>query len=424
MELRSMFRSLFGREDNTPDMIGSSSTQFKMLDGWDNYFHSAPADLYDDATIRTCLDTIARNAAKMQIHHIREDTSGQIVRCNDSLDKLINTRPNQYMSRYDFLYKIVSMLYMDNNVFIQIQQDSQGNITALNPLSYDSSELREYQGELYIRFQFASGRATIPYGQLLHLRRHYNGHDILGSPNENPLKNPIGILNSVKQAMESAVKNCMKLRYVIKVQDIMDDADKRAYAKEFNTDFTDVKNGTGTAVLDQGADMQQLNTDIKLADDSQMEFARADIYRYFGLSEAMVAGSPTPEEYSAFVSNVLAPLCDQIESEFSTKIFTATELSYGNKIQCTIDRMEYQSLQNKIDMIAKAQPTGALTVNEVRHILGFDPIENGDVVQVSLNNVQLAQQAAYQGAKAGLPAQTKQPIQPAQQNEEDEEDEQ
>ena len=222
MEFRSMFKSLFGREENTPDVVGAASTRYKMIDSWDNYFFRTPDNLYDDATVRTCLDTIARNAAKMQLHHIRVDNSGQIVRCTDSLEKLLTTRPSQYMNSYDFLYKIISMLYTDNNVFIQIQTDLNGNIVALNPLSYQSSEFREYQGELYVKFQFSQGKATIPYSQLIHLRRHYNGHDLLGSPNENALKSPVGILNSVKQALESAVKNCMKLRYILKIQDITD----------------------------------------------------------------------------------------------------------------------------------------------------------------------------------------------------------
>lgn len=403
MELRSMFKGIFGRDDSAPDPIGNISTRFKMLDSWENYFYKAPKNLYDDATVRTCLDTVARNAAKMQLHHIRTDSNGQIVRCADSLDKLLNTRPNIYMSSYDFLYKVVSMLYMDNNVFIEIQQDSQGNIIAFNPLSFQSSELREYQGNLYVKFQFGNGRATIPYNQLIHLRRHYNGHDLLGSPNENALLSPLTILNSVKQALESAVKNCMKLRYVIKAQDIMDKEDKKAYAKEFNEEFTSVANGTGTAVMDQGADLQQLTSDIKLADHEQMNFARDDLYRYYGVSEAIIRGNPTTADYNAFFETTLAPLAAQIEAEFTTKIFTSTELGYGNRIQCTIDKMEYQSLQDKVALISKLVPVSVLTPNEARHIIGFDPVEGGDKMQVTLNNVQLAQQAAYQAAKAGLP---------------------
>lgn len=401
MEIRSMFRKWFGRDEADPDNIGTASRQYKLIDCWDNYFHRVPENLYDDITVRTCLDTLARNAAKMELHHIRADNNGQVVRCSDALEKLLTTRPNTLMNRYDFMYKLISMLYTDNNVFIYIQQDSAGNIIALNPLSYRNSELREYQGEMYVRFQFANGRTTIPYAQLIHLRRHYNEHDVFGAPNSNALLEPLGILNSLKQALRGAVKNCMKLRYVIKIDDILDKEDKKAYSEEFNKDFTSVEAGTGTAIMDQGADLKQLTTDIKLADNDQMGFAREDIYHFFGISEAMVKGNPTPEEYNAFYETTLAPLAVQLESEFSTKIFTSTELGYGNKIQCTMDRMEYQSLQDKAALISKIQPAGVLTVNEIRHIIGLDPMEGGDVVQVSLNNVQLAQQVDYQAAKAG-----------------------
>ena len=408
-EFRSMFSNIFHKQDNADgsenndDTTGRITTQFKMLGSYDNYFSRNPDSLYDDATIRTCIDTIARSAAKFQLHHIRTDSHGNITRCNDSLDKLLTTRPNPYMSQYDFLYKLVAMLYTDNNVYVYIDSDSSGNIIGLYPLGYQEAELREYAGRTYVRFQFLRNQMTVPYDQLIHLRRHYNGHDIFGQPNTPALTNPLNILNSVKQALESAVKNCMKLRYVIKLQDIMDEDDKVAHKQQFDNDFRSVQNGTGTAVIDAGADFQQLNSDIKLADHEQMNFVRDDLFHYFGISGSVVNGNPTAADMEAFVSLTLAPLAAQLEQEFTTKIFTNTELGYGNKIQITIDRVEFQTLDTKITMVSKLIPAGVLTVNECRHLLGYDPMEdeNCDKLQITLNNVQLEDQSDYQLGKVG-----------------------
>jgi HK97 family phage portal protein len=236
----------------------------------------------------------------------------------------------------------------------------------------------------------------VPYADLIHLRRHYNRGDIFGESNERPLKSPLNILNTVKQALENAVKNCTKLRGYLKFVGTVRDEDKKAAVDDFNNKFTNTKSATGIAAIDSRAEYHQLTSDIQTADHGQMSFAREDIYRYFGLSEKIITSLYSEEEWTAFYESVIEPLAIQLSQEFTAKLFTEREKGYGNEVVFLTNRLEYASLKSKTAMIQVLQQTGILTINEAREIFGYNALPDGDKRLVSLNYVDSNKQNKYQ----------------------------
>lgn len=396
INFRSMFSNVFGKPDHSTDLV---TQQIKLLNSYDNYFVPYDGNSYDDATVRTCIDAIARNAAKLRPAHIRRQNN-KVINAASSLDSLLSTRPNEYMSSYDFLYKLVTQLYSYNNAFAYVKTDGSGNVLGIYPINYNSLELREYQQELYCRFTFGqSGQITVPYTSLIHLRRHFNRGDIFGESNEQPLQQPLNILNTLKQALENAVKNCTKLRGYLKLAGILKPDDQKNVLDDFTSKFISVNGvnaGSGIAILDSKTDYHELTSDIKTADNEQMSYCREDIYRYFGLSEKIITNSYTEEEWTAFYESVIEPIAIQLSQEFTAKIFSEREKGYGNEVVFQSNRLEYASLKSKTSMIQVLQQTGILTINEARAIFGFDAIPDGDKRLVSLNYVDSDKQNKYQ----------------------------
>lgn len=377
INFRSMFSAIFNKSENTPDQIPYS--QYRMLNSYDNYFCPFDGNAYDDATVRTCIDTIARNAAKLKPSHVRTQ-SGKSTPADSVLDSLLSIRPNEYMTTYDFIYRIVSQLYSYNNAFIYIKFGAAGNVLGLYPINYGDLQLVEYQKQLFCQFNFLqAGQITVPYTDLIHLRKHFNRADFFGESNQNPLRSPLSILNSVKQGLENLVKNSTKLRGWVSVNGNVRPEEIDATSKDFSDKFLSTSNGTGVAVLDKKYEYHQLTSDIQTADHTQMGFAREDIYRYFGLSESIITSTYTETEWTAFYQSVIEPLAVQMSQEFTSKIFTEREKGYGNEIKFTSNRLEYASTQSKVAMVQVLQQTGLLTKNEMRNIFGFGAIPDGDV---------------------------------------------
>ena len=394
----SIFSKIFGTDEVKAGQQGANYQFLRMLNGYENVFVPWTGKAYDDLTVRTCIDAISRHIAKMKPKHVRRAGDGSIVETNSTLDSLISSRPNEYMSTYDFLYKVASQYYSYNNAFVYIQTDNRGNITGLYPLDFDSIELKESGGIIFCKFNFlGTGTITVPYTDIIHLRRHFNRADFFGESNEKPLKQTLQILNTVKQALVNAVKNSAKLRGIIKYLQKLRPEDMEKQTKAFVDTFLNTeKSSGGVGAIDNSMEYQQLTTSIETADYGQMRFVRDDIYRYFGVSEGIIQSKYTENEFTAFYESVLEPFAVQCSLEFTSKIFTEREKGHGNEVEFLTNRLQYASLKSKIAMVQALQPTGNISTNEARELFGYAGVEGGDKRQVSLNFVDASKQNKYQ----------------------------
>lgn len=383
-EIRSQFTEIFGKKEATVNQ--SPGVAYKMLNSWNNYFTDAPKDLYLNPTVRTCIDTISKNFAKVEMHHKR---GTNIVK--DSLE-IILQRPNELMSSYDFLYKIISNLYMNGNAFIYIKTNNSGEIVGLYPLTALSYELREVKDELYVKFQFTDSTKTIPYRNLIHLRKYFCNNDVLGDSSDTTLYNELNILNSTEQALQNTVKNSSKIRGVITLNNVVRPDDRKRILEEFNEKFIQ----GDIAILDQSANFTAINATENTVEYEKMRYMRNAIYSYFGLNEDIINSNFNSATWNAFYESVLEPLAVQFSEEFTDKIFTDNERKRGHKITITVNRLEYESFDSKVDMAQQLLAAGVLTINEVRNVFGFEPIPDGDERQVSLNYVNSNDQTEYQ----------------------------
>jgi len=395
-----MFKSIFNVEDFQGNAADKPYTMFRQLNNSDNVFIPWDGNSYDDATVRTCIGTIAKHAAKLKPKHIRRQ-NGKIIETDSVIDSLLSTRPNEYMSTYDFIYKIVSQLALYNNAFVYIKSDSKGNIIGLYPLNYGDVELVELDSVLYCKFNFLSaGQMVIPYTDIIHIRDQFNREDFFGETNERPLKSPLNILNTVKQGLENAVKNCTKLRGILEVVGNLKPGDIEKINKNFVDSFLDTSQSTGIATIDQKSAFHQLTSDIQTADHSQMEFIRDDVYRYFGLNEAIIKGNYTEDQWAAFYESIIEPIAIKLSLEFTSKLFTEREKGHGNEVIFTANRLQYASMKSKTTMVQALLPQGIITINEAREIFGFSAVDDGDKRQVSLNFVDSNKQNQYQLGQA------------------------
>lgn len=395
MNIRSMFKNIFGKDDYS-SQDNRQFTDFRLLNGMLNVFSPWDGNSYDDATVRTCVDAIAKHAGKLKPKHVRRQDK-KIIETNSALDSVLSARPNEYMNTYDFLYKIVSQLYSFNNAFIYVKTDPAGNVVGLYPLNYSDVALREYEDQMYCQFNFMlSGRITVPYTDIIHLRKHFNREDFYGESNEKPLRSPLNVLNIVKQALENAVRNCTKLRGYLRFMNNLNPKDIQEQTKRFVDQFLNVANASGIAAVDNKVEFNQLTSDIQTANAAQMNFAREDIYRYFGINDKIITGNYNEDEWNAFYESVLEPLAIQMSLEFTDKLFTEREKGYGNEVVFETNRLQYASMPSKVSMVSALLPQGILSINEAREIFGFAAVEDGDKRQVSLNFVAADKQNKYQ----------------------------
>src|SRR5690606_13324030 len=133
-----------------------------------------PRDPYASDVARTAIHTIASQAAKLRPIHIRRTPQG-IAEQNSQIARILQLEPNPYMNGYDFLYRVVTILLEQNNVFILPIWDEERNLVELYPIPKSAVTLHDVQGDRLVEFDFVGGKhAFVPHGDLIHLRRHYH----------------------------------------------------------------------------------------------------------------------------------------------------------------------------------------------------------------------------------------------------------
>ena len=373
MEFRNMFQNIFsGTKDESNN---ATMTNLKMLNSYENVFSEYRSPLYDDITVRTCINTIARHCSKLQPKHIRRQNN-QITPQDTQLDYLLSHRPNALMSTSEFLKKIVVKIYTYGNCFIYIQRDENGNIKSLTPLDYSQMTLKEIKGDVYCKFEFANGnKITVPYSDVIHIRGDFGNSEILGDSPVVALKEQLKLLDTCKKSLANTVKNASAMRGYLKYNTPIKEKDKEKAAEAFNT----IANQNGVGVLSEEAEYVDLARTPVSADNEQMLFVRDDVYRFFCINTAIIDGSYTYDQWQSFYESVIEPISIQLSLEFSHKIFTDRERGYGNEIIFGGNRLQYASLQSKVDMVYKLLPQSVITINDALEMLNMPPCDDPEL---------------------------------------------
>ena len=396
-EKRSLFDRIFGRQQSPTAvqslrMMNQYTPTFVMLN-----------DAYDSDVVRAAVDAIARNAAKLKPKHIRR-VEGGVNPMNSNIDYLLSVRPNPYMDSYSFMYKVVTQLYMQNNSYIFIDWADNGQARAFYPVNSHQVEFVEAQGQIFVKFMFLGGQqVTLPYQQIIHLRRFFYKNDLYGENSARALMPTLELIQTTNQGIVNAVKSSAALRGLLKFQAMLKPEDMKAQRDAFVTDYLDITNNGGVAATDSKAEYVPLNSDPKMVDAKQMELIEDKVYKYFNVNSAIVKSDYSEQQWNAFYESVIEPIAIQLSLEFTSKVFTDREQGWGNEIVFEANRLQYASNQTKIALVQTLMDRGLMSMNEAREIFNMAPIEDGDKRIVSLNYVDASIANQYQlgGASDG-----------------------
>jgi len=376
-------------------------TQFQELGTYKSYFGSFGSDIYASDDVRTAVRTLS------------EHTSKANPRCTDKrIERLLQLNPNKYMNGKDFLAKVRNILEIRNTAFVYIERDDANRVIGFYPVPYMSYEAVEYKNRLFIDFQFngmATNNLVIPWEDLAVLRKDYLKSDIGGEDNK-PLLGTLDVINTMDQGLENAVKSTANLRGILKsTKAMLSPEDIKKQKDQFVSDYMNLDNAGGIASLDATQDFRELNLKPTTASAEEQDAYRERVYRYFGVNERIIKSLYTESEYDAFYESRIEPVLVALSLEFTRKIFTDREISFGAEVWYESNRLQYASAKTKISMVALVD-RGLMTPNEYRQLFNMAPYEGGDEFVLRLdtaktgdssNNEPAEEEPAEEGAEDG-----------------------
>ena len=388
----SILDRLFRRERTRTktELINEPVSGFSMYGG----------DAYSNDIFREAVDAIARNAGKLKGSHVVTYAGERHETTDGRLNRLLQTRPNRYMSSYDFLYKLTTRLFLYNNAFAYIDRDERGNVRALYPITATHVDiLSDATGSLFCGFMLRDGReVTLPYDDIVHLRRFFNENEILGEDNT-AIASGIELAQTQNDGITSAIRAGASIRGILSFTQIMSPTKLKEEKDAFVKDYLELGNEGGVIATDQKMSYTPIDHKPVLLDADQAKEIKTKIYNYLGLTESIVNSSYTEDEYAAFYESTLEPIAIALSQEFTAKVFNDREQAFGNSIVFESGRLEFTSNKTKVSLIAQLAPYGLLTINQALEILNLPSVADGDKRLQALNMIDQSIATEYQLGK-------------------------
>ena len=374
MEWRSIFKNIFGNNSNTKQP--STSTEIEIIDGRKAVFTRYNGDFVNDPDVITCVDTIARNAAKMHPVHL-SDFAGKKRREQDKISNYVAKKPNELQNAYKFYYQVVSNLFFYNDSIIYVQRDENYKLTGLYPLDFSEGKFYEHQGKIWVKFKFGRKKERfVPYSDCIHLTR-FNDLDGLVGGSQRPLVKVLSFKHVLDEGIINAIKTTQSIRGILKsTKSILKPEDVKKMRDQFVKDFMDADNTTGIGGLDATTTFDPVELKPTVATAEQAKSIDNKILSYFGLNENIIQSKYNEDEWNAFYESVLEPIGIQMSLEFTDKIFTPTEKNYGHEIIFESNRLQYASNKTKIEILRYGG--NIFYVDELREVFNMAPLPDGE----------------------------------------------
>ena len=126
------------------------------------------------------------------------------------------------------------------------------------------------------------------------------------------------------------------------------------------------------------ADVKQIESVAQVVNPRQQEYIRESVYEYFGTNGKILTNTYTEDEWDAYYEGKIEPFAIQVSQVLSQMTFAPRELSSGNMILATTNRLQYASNATKLQVVTELFDRGFLTHNQGLEVFNLSPIDGGD----------------------------------------------
>lgn len=345
---------------------------FKTLNAYSPAFTTYAGGIYEMELTRAAIHSFASLCSKL-----KPEVQGSSYK---NLEKTLQFKPNPFMDTSKFIYRIATILSVNTTAFIvPLYAEDYETIIGYYPLLPQMTEILQYEDEPWLRYTFANGqKAAIEFSRVGILTQYQYKDDFFGDGNK-ALMPTLKLLDIQKQGIEEGIKQSAMLRFMAKIGQTLRPEDLKKERERFSADNLSQDNASGVMMFDaKYSDVKQIDSKPFIVDAEQMKLIQTNVYNYFGVNEKILQNSYSEDEWNSFYEGKIEPFALQLSLVISNMTFTPHELSFGNQIIFTSNRMQYASNNTKLQVSTQLFDRGILTTNQIMDIWNMAHVEDGD----------------------------------------------
>ena len=344
---------------------------FKMLNGYTPIFTNAPESIYEMELTRAAIHSFATFCSKL-----KPEVSGTAYK---NLERTLQFKPNPFMDTSKFIYRIATILSVNNTAFIVPIENQFGGIIGYYPVLPQRCEVIDVGGAAYLRYTFATGqKAAIEFERVGILTNFQYSDDFFGESNA-AFRPTMQLIYTQNQGIINGVRNSASVRFLAKIANMIKPEDITKERNRFTADNLSSENNSGMVIYDaKFADVKPIESKPFTVNAAQMAQINENVFSYFGTNAKIIRNEYTEDEWNAFYEGKIEPFAIQLSLVLSNMTYTPHELAFGNAITFTANRLQYASNATKLNISTQLFDRGLLTRNGVFDIWNMAQVEGGD----------------------------------------------
>lgn len=366
---------LFGEEEKQPKAL-KETKDFELLTRRGELNIHNYNNAYENALVRSAVEAKAQHISKLKV-----ELQGS---AKPKLKNKLKHYPNSFMTWNQFLARCSTILDMTNNLFIIPVKDERMETVGYFPVLPSKVKLvQDKRGKYWLKYRFDNNQVgAAKFDECAYLVKHQYKNDLFGETND--ALNPTMDLIAVQEAsIKSAVESSNNYRFLATVGNFTDPEDLAEERQRFTEYNLKGENRDGVLLFPNTyTDVKELTGKYYTVDTEQMAFIKTNVFDYFGINEDIIQGKATSAQLDAFFNLAIEPFAIALSEALSRAIYTDEERAYGNHVYVNANRLQYMSVQEKVNMAQQLGDRGVLTINEIRELFNYAPIENGDVAVI------------------------------------------
>lgn len=284
---------------------------FQTLTAYRPVFTSWGGAIYESDVVRAAIDARARHISKLKIEPYGT--------ANPSLQSKLKLGMNQFQTNAQFLYRVSTILDVENTAFITPIFDDDMRITGYYPVLPSRCEIVEFEGEPWLRYRFSHGEnAAVKLEECAVLTKHQYKSDFFGDTHR-ALDETMSLIHLQAEGIHEAVENSSTFRFMAQLSNFAKPEDLAAEAKRFsqNNFSAEAEHGGFLLFPNTYKDIKQIDVKPYTVDADQMNLIRENVFNYFGVNEAVLQNSAKVEELEAFFDGAVEPFAIQLSDRKS-----------------------------------------------------------------------------------------------------------
>lgn len=363
---KTAFELLF-RPSKASDKLVS---YFQMLDGYTPIFSTYDGGVYEMELTRSCIHAFANHVSKL-----RPIIGGADLR---GYQRILDERPNPFMTCSQFLYKAATIYDAKNTVWIVPILDAQDNTIGFYPTNPDTVELVDVGGVPYVRYTFADGsKAAIELERVGVVSKFLYTSDLVGE-NNSALNPTMQLLDTQNKGITEGIKNSAAFRFMATYSDFADEDDLKTERKNFVEKNFGPDSGGLALFPHTFTNVQQIQSTAKIVDPEQVSSIEKRVFEYFGCNEDVLMNKCYGDAWSAYYEGKIEPFALQLSQAMTCMAYTEIERARANRIEWSSNRLQYMSNADKLQVSSQMFDRGIFTQNMINDIWNLPHVEGGD----------------------------------------------